>query len=291
MNRVVSEIAEFLNTSEFWNESLARFDDPDVTFHESRFETGLDPTALEYLFRELLRRRGADIRNVGHAAHKELAWIKFYSVGSPVFNVVWHHQPGTILAPYEPEPFATWRHSDIAGYLDTFAPRLPGPQDVQAVTAYLESDHWHQEMLDKIEDPDIEHFHLYLETDLDPRVVEVFIREALRQAGVTSNVPPFFLANPGHERPGMWVGQAPDGRTSWEVVLYHVPGSTLRAATIGEEERAYGGDGWTIEHYKSHVDRYEWNRLTLNEAEAVLERVPADGLSRAFSARHRAATG
>jgi hypothetical protein len=267
---LVDEIVEFLSASEFWEESLARFDDADVVFHESRIETALDPTALEYLFRELLRARGADIRNVGHAVYGDLAWIKFYSVGSPVFNVTWRYRHGTVLEPYAAEPFATWRHSDIAAYVEACEPRLPTSQDVEKINVYLGSKHWQDQMLAKIADPEIEHFHLYLETELDPRVLEVFLREALRLAGVVSNVPAFFLANPGHERPGMWVGHAPDGRTSWEIVLYHTPGVVLGPAKITQADRDYGGDGWTIQQYKAYAERFEWTSFALNDADAVL---------------------
>jgi hypothetical protein len=67
--------------------------------------------------------------------------------------------------------------------------------------------------------------------------------------------------------------------------------SVLRAADIGDEERAYGGDGWTIEQYKAHVDRFEWSRVTQNQADAVLERVLKPGNYGALNARRPTFTG
>lgn len=273
MTDTVDAIVEFLAESEFWAETLELLADPDVVFHESRVSTGLDPLVLEYLFRELMRRQGADVRNIGHAVFGELAWIKYYCVGTPVFNLTWHHSPGAVLEPYVAEPFATWRHSDVPAYLAEFAPRLPTPRDMQEVHAYLASEHWQEQMLAKIADPEIEHFHLYLETELDTRFVDVLLGEALRKAGVVSHVPTFFLANPRNERPAMWVGQAPDGATSWEIVLYHTPGVALAPTVTTEHERAYGGDGWTSRHYLDHVERFQWSRLTVSQADSVLARL------------------
>jgi hypothetical protein len=273
MTDTVDALVEFLSESDFWKQTLAIIDDPDVVFHESRVDTGLDPLALEYLFRELITRRGADVRNVGHAAFGELAWIKLYCVGAPVFNLTWRHRPEVVLEPYVAEPFATWRHSDVAAYLEEFEPPLPTRSDMQEVHAYLASEHWQEQMLAKIADPEIEHFHLYLETELDPRFVDVLLGEALRQAGIVSRVPTFFLANARRERPAMWVGQAPDGSTSWEIVLYHAPGVALAPTITTDAERAYGGDGWTSQHYRDHVDSFRWSPLTVAEADAVLARV------------------
>lgn len=272
MNEIVEGVAEFLTESSFWKETEALLDDPDVIFHESRVNTDLDPIALEYLFRRILERRRADVRNVGHAVHGELAWIKMYCVGSPVFNLVWHYQPGAVLEPYL-EPFATWRHSDISAFRQNFDLRYPNADDLRDVREYLKSDHWQEQMLAKIADPEIEHFHVYVETELDPPSLEPVIREALREAGVVSYVPQFILANPGHERPGIWVGHAPDGSTSWEVAMYYTPGVVMQPAVMGQAEREYGGDGWTTDHYKARLSEFPLRRMTLTEVDAVLERL------------------
>lgn len=279
MDNLVDSLTAFLTTSSFWSKTLMRLDDPDVIFHESRVETSLDPIALEYLFRRLLESRGANVRNVGHAVHGDLAWIKMYSIGSPVFNLVWHYRSNTIIAPYEAEPFATWRHSDIDAYLTSFSTRVPTSADIEVVDDYLSSDHWQEHMLAKIADPEIEHFHVYLETDLDPRFLEIVIREALRRNGVISYVPAFVLANPRNDPPGIWVGHAPDGFTSWEVALHHRPGVALRPANVTEAEREYGGDGWTNLQYKTHLDRFAFDRLTLNEADTIVGRVTSSPTS------------
>ena len=273
MNALVDEAVEFFTESGFWRENRALMADPDVVFHEARFDTALDPVALEYLFREMLRRQGIDVRSVGHAVFGDRAWIKLYPIELPIFNAVWHHAPGAVLVPHESEPFETWRYSDEQAFVAKYRPRLPGPDDIEVVRAYLKSDHWCDQMLAKIADPEVEHFHLFLETELDSRSLDPYFKQALREAGVVSHVPTWPLANIGYDPPGLWLGHAPNGTTSWEIALCHTPGKILEPREMTQYDHSYGGDGWTVSDYKAQLARYDFEPLTLNEADAILDRI------------------
>jgi hypothetical protein len=268
MTSFVDDIGRFVN-SEFWKDNLAVLRRTDVSFHEAKVATSVDPMILEYWGRAYLNGLGYEVRNVGHAIVGDTAYMKYYTARRPVFNLVWRYDEAATLEAAKGDPFATWTDAGEQAYLAAQAPRYPTPGDLRLVAEYFGGDEWAR-MVAKLRDPDIEHFHIYLLTDLHPHVLGHAFAEALIRLDAPSIVPPYYLARPDIR--AMWIGFAPDGDTSFEVACYHTPGVAFSVKEMSKEEAAYGGDGWRASDVRAFMDRDRYRGVTLNEADAAVAR-------------------
>ena len=264
---VAREVVGFLQ-SEAWAPAAERLHDPDVSFFEVKVTTSIHPLSLEYLFVEYLNRIGRRVRNVGHAFVGDWAWIKIYPEVRPIVNVVWRYGDGDVIAAADEGELDTWTDQGERSYLSDVTPRRMSAADAAEVDAYLESDHWKQ-VLSWFNDDQIEHFHVYLQTELHPHDLEPKFTKSIAANGFELNVPPFFLARP--DLGLMWIGLAPDGMTSLEIGCIHTPGIVLQPKVLTAEDRTYGGDPWTVSDLREFTTRDPYQVLLLSEVRSIVD--------------------
>lgn len=251
-----------------WREARALLDDPGVSFFEAKVSTVVHPLSLEFLFVEYLNRIGRRVRNVGHAFVGEWGWIKIYPETRPVLNVVWRYDDYSVIAAHPEDFLDVWTDEGEREYLEDVGPRRVTEADREEILSYLASDHWRQ-VLGWYADHETEHFHTYLHTDLHPHDLAGFLIDDLEERGLELRVPPFFLARP--DLGLMWIGLAPDGMTSQEVACIHTPGVLIEPKELTDQDREYGGDPWTVTHFRERVIRDPYQVLTLSEARAIVD--------------------
>ena len=266
MSEMVDDVLRFLR-SEDWAPVAALLDDPTVSFFEAKVTTTIHPLSLEYLFVEYLNRRGRQVKNVGHAFIDDWAWIKIYPQMRPIVNIVWRYGNDEVIATADEGGLDKWTDESEQAYLSDRAPRRMSDSDADEVRAYLESDHWKQ-VLSWFGDDEVEHFHIYLLTDLHPYDLEPHFTNSLAAHGFDLDVPPFFLARP--DLGLMWIGLAPNGMTSLEIACIDTTGVVLKPKVLTDEDRAYGGDPWTVAHLKEYTARDPYQILTLAEAQSII---------------------
>lgn len=260
-------LLDFFRSDE-WADARALLDDPEVSFFEARVDTAVHPLSLEYLFVEYMDRLGRRVRNVGHAFVGEWGWIKIYPEIRPVLNVVWRCDPAAVIRPGPGGFLEVWTDRGERSYLEDTAPRRATDQDRAGILAYLESDHW-QQALGWFADRETEHFHTYLHTELHPHDLAPYLAASLAERGFRLSAPPFFLARP--DLGLMWIGLAPDGMTSQEVACIHTPGALLEPKQLTDQDREYGGDPWTVAHFRERAARDPYRVLTLSEARGIVD--------------------
>ena len=269
MSETVDQLIKFFGSEE-WAPAAARLDDPEVSFFEIKVLTRVHPLSLEYLMVEYLDRIGRRVRNVGHAFVGDWGWIKIYPETRPIVNVVWKYGDGAVIAGADEGELDTWTDAGEEQYLADTAPRRLAAADEPAVAAYLESDHWAQ-VLGWSRDDEVEHFHVYLLTDLHPHDLAPHFMAGFESAGLSFTVPPFFLARP--DLGLMWIGLAPDALSSVEIACIHTPGTVLESKKLTDEDRRYGGDPWTVRDLKEFTAGDPYQVLTLSEARAVVDAI------------------
>jgi hypothetical protein len=218
---------------------------------------------------------GRDVRNVGHAFVGDNGYLKIYTRTRPILNVVWQYDPAVALAPQE-EWFTTWTDDDEEAYMKRVEPRSHAESDQEEIAAYFRSQAWTR-VLEMLADDEIEHFHAFVRTEIDPHALTPFFVSELEANGFELTVPVFYLAQSDDHpladgRSAMWIGLIPDGTKSLEVSCIHSPGVVLEAKEMSDLERLYGGDGWTTAEHKAFIQRSQYEILTLNEAVDVVTR-------------------
>ena len=121
-------------------------------------------------------------------------------------------------------------------------------------------------MLGKMVDPEIEHFHVFLLSEIHPYDLAERFTVALRDAGY-GKLDPYYLAS--FEK--MWIGYVLPGTTSLEFVVTHSPGTVLESQKLTPADRAYGGDGFTVSQFKTFVRSAPYEMVTLGEIRQALE--------------------
>src|SRR4029079_10526167 len=137
-----------------------------------------------------------------------------------VFNLVWRYDPSVVIAPFEDDQFSTWTDDGERGYLESYPFQRLEAADEKRMENYFSSSHWSQ-MLQKFADPEIEHFHIYLKSNVHPHDLGPPFESAIREAGYALHVPTYYLARPDID--AMWIGIVADGKTSLEVCSYFDP--------------------------------------------------------------------
>ena len=268
MTSTIDQLVDFFR-SDYWRENEELLHRPDITLHEVMLATRIHPLALEYLFGGYLKAKSKKVINVGHAVVGRNGLVKFYTSNRPSFFLMWRYDPVSLI---EPDPDGSTVVLDDAGeqsYLASVAPRRIRDSDHQAIDRYFESDHW-DTMLAKMRDPDIEHFHAFLLTEIHPYDLADRFTAAMRDAGY-GELPPYYLAR--QDIGSMWIGYAPPGTTSMEFVATHTTGLVLEPQELTAADRAYGGDGFTVSQLKKFINSEPYEVVTLNEMRTVLDAV------------------
>jgi len=277
MTAIVDEVTSFLSESDFWTENLKYQERPDVIYHEINIETNLHPLGLEFLFVEYLKARDLHIKNIGHAAFGDTAYLKPYTAERPIVNFVWKYNPDVVIGPNPERWFSTWYEEGERDYLERVAPRRATSADLEVIGRYFATDHW-QQVLAKLGDPEMEHFHVFLHTELHPYDLAGPLRDAIEKGGFAINVPTFYLVQADDHfladgRQAIMIGLIPDGTTSVEISCIHTPGVIIAPKELSDKERLYGGEGWTVTQYKDFIRKDPYEILTFNEAREIVKRV------------------
>ena len=268
MTSTVDRLVSFFR-SDYWRENEQLLHRGDVTLHEVMLATRIHPVALEYLFDRYLAAKGKPVINVGHAVVGHNGLVKFYTSARPSFFLMWRYDAATLIGP---DPDGSTIILDDEGersYLESLAPRRIKPADHELIDRYFESDVW-DSMLAKMKNPDIEHFHAFLLTEVHPYDLAERFTAAMRHAGY-GDLEPYYLARP--DIGSMWLGYVPRGTTSMEFVATHSPGVVLEAQELTDAERAYGGDGFTVTQLKDFINSEPYEVVTLSEMRAVLDAI------------------
>lgn len=277
MSEIIDKVSGFLSHSNFWKENLRHLECPNVVYHEINLETNLHPLGLEFLFLKYLEGRGQDVRNVGHAVFGGCGYLKTYTTERPIVNFVWKYKSDVTIGPQPEQWFSTWKKAHETDYFMRVKPRHANVGDLEAVDTYFHSAHW-REVLSKLSDPDIEHFHVFLRTELHAYDLQGPFTNAIRAEGFEINVPPFYLTQTDDHpladgRDAIMIGLIPDGTTSVEISLIHTKNVVLQPKELSEAERVYGGDGWRLSEFKEFIRGAPYEVLTLSEAQVIVERV------------------
>ena len=265
MTSTVEQLVEFFR-SDYWAESEELLHKPDITLHEVMLATRIHPVALEFLFDRYLAARSKNVVNVGHAVVGRNGLVKFYTSDRPSFFLMWRYDPDILIGPDPDGSIVVLDDDGERSYLESLTPRRIETADRAVIDDYFESEHWDQ-MLVKMRDPDIEHFHVYLLTDIHPYDLAAPFTAAMEGAGYGA-LQPYYLARP--DIGSMWLGYVPPGTTSMEFVATHTPGSVLEPQELSDTDRAYGGDGFRVSQLKKFIRSEPYEVVTLGEMRAVL---------------------
>ena len=268
MTSTVDQLVEFFR-SDYWQENVELLHRPDITIHEVMLATRIHPVALEYLFDRYLAARSKNVINVGHAVVGHNGLVKYYTSDRPSFFLMWRYHPTMLIGPDPDGRVIVLDDGGSRSYLESVGPRRITQPDHEAIDRYFSSDHWDL-MLGKLRDPDIEHFHAFLLTEVHPHDLAERFTAALRHAGFGKPEPHYF-ARP--DIGSMWVGYAPPGTKSMEFVATHTPGAVLEPQELTDFERAYGGDGFTVSQLKQFIESEPYEVVTLGEMRTVLDAV------------------
>jgi len=263
MTSTVEELITFFR-SDYWAEHIELMHRSDITLHEVMLATSVHPVTLEFLFERYIAAAGKNVVNVGHAVVGNRGLIKYYTSDRPSFFLMWTYGDESLIGPDPDGRTVLLDDDDEQSYLDDVDPRRITDSDHDVIDSYFASDHW-QEMLAKMRDPDIEHFHDYLLTEIHPYDLAERCNVAIAEAGY-GEVEPYYLARP--DIGSMWIGYAPPGTKSMEFVATHTPGAVLEPQELTEEDRAYGGDGFTITQMREFIAKDPYRPVTLSEAPA-----------------------
>ena len=255
--------------SDYWAENIDLMHRSDLTLHEVMLSTSVHPVTLEFLFDRYLAAMGKDVVNVGHAVVGNRGLVKYYTADRPSFFLMWTYGEDTLIGPDPDGSTVLLGDAGEQSYLADTAPRRINASDHDAIDRYFASDHW-QEMLGKMRDPDIEHFHDFLLTEIHPYDLAERCTDAIREAGY-GDVAPYFLPRPDID--SMWIGYAPPGTKSMEFVATHTPGAVIEPQELTDDDRAYGGDGFTVTQMREFITKDPYRPVTLSEARAVLAEV------------------
>lgn len=267
MTNYIKEICKFFDT-DFWKQNLIYMNDDNVAFLEAKVDTNIHPVSLEYLFREYFKLLGYEHKNIGHAiVNNTTGYIKMCASIGPLFNIVWEYNSDTLLEPKKNNPFTFWTKMETEDYLKQYTLRHLTVEDQDALNKYTQSDQW-KTILERIDDPEIEHFHIYIKTDLHPYELANFFVCALAKDNHYAVAPVYYIPRPDNDT--MWIGIVPDAVTSLEFVCNYTAGITIEQKKMSEEERKYGGEGWTISQLREFIQKDPYNIITLNELNIVL---------------------
>jgi len=268
MTSTVEELVTFFR-SDYWAENIDLMHRSDLTLHEVMLSTSVHPVTLEFLFDRYLAAMGKDVVNVGHAVVGNRGLVKYYTADRPSFFLMWTYGEDSLIGPDPDGATVLLGDAGERSYLDDVIPRRINDSDHDAIDRYFASEHW-DEMLGKMRDPDIEHFHDFLLTEIHPYDLAERCTDAIRDAGY-GEVEPYYLPRP--DIGSMWIGYAPPGTKSMEFVATHTPGAVLEPQELTDADRAYGGDGFTVSQLREFIAKDPYRPVTLSEARAVLAEV------------------
>lgn len=268
MSSTVEELIAFFRSG-YWAENIELMHRADITLHEVMLSTSVHPVTLEFLFDRYLAAVGKNVINVGHAVVGHRGLVKYYTADRPSFFLMWTYGRENLIGPDPDGGTVILDDESERSYLDDVSPRRITDSDHDTIDRYFASDHW-EEMLAKMQDPDIEHFHDYLLTEIHPYDLAERCTAALADAGY-GEAEPYYLARP--DIGSMWIGYAPPGVRSMEFVATHTPGAVLEPQELTEDDRAYGGDGFTTSQMREFIAKDPYLPVTLSEAKAVLAEV------------------
>ncbi len=196
----------------------------------------------------------------------------------PHFDFFFRYNADTILAPMpkdcpdaeQGENLLIWGKSFQDKFQEQFKFKTVGMHDEKLIRDYFLSKHW-KDTLTFTADPEVTHPHGYVEINFDPKILELYAREALRERGWTVErvVPCVFAV--GSEYRGKIVFLLGNPQKMFDIGWVYNPDVTIRPSEeywcLGKHK---GFDVWTMTQYYDEVARHEWTRLTDEEIEAIL---------------------
>jgi len=229
-----------------------------MEFLEICITTRVYPPAYEELVQDHFKSMGWHVISVCHAVVGEDCYIKIQTLEAPPFNVVLSYDQNTTVKPRE-NKYKYWTVRDTETYLMKHSFQEVTVSDEKEIKQYFRGEHW-KTYMNKGKLPEIEHFHIYLESKLNPKELEKYFIKAIEEAGYTLNTACRYISRPDIDT--MFISFTPTSSPSFEVALKYDPQVTLKPKDLTPQEKAYGGEGWTKEQTKKFIDKYPWKKLS-----------------------------
>lgn len=115
-----------------------------------------------------------------------------HSIGCPHWEMIFRFNAGAVLGPMPtdcPEAehgsnLLSWDRACIDDFLGQFRFRTVGPREDKVIQDYFLSKHW-KDTLAVVMDPTVTHVHPNVEISFDPKILEIYMRQAMAKVGWT----------------------------------------------------------------------------------------------------------
>ena len=270
-NKVISGVIDFFK-SDFWNEVMKNWTRSDAEFIEFLVETSVDHTALENLLIRYLTVSGYNVSALGNAIVGKNCYIKIYTKEHAPLNLVWTYNEETILRPIEDNPFWFKFRNETEVYLKSFN-FSDFDSNINEVNDFFESERWEWEV-SKLNDPDMKHFHMFVESALNPAELMNIFTSKIKDQGYKIESPITLIAGGGGDPESMWICIAPHNAVTLEVAVKYNPNTVLKGMKLTKKEEDYGGLGWTGTQIQEFIQNYDFNKLSENDIENIIKQLP-----------------
>jgi hypothetical protein len=191
----VQGVIDFFN-SEFWNDFVDNHlrHPGEVVYHAHIYaDTNIHPDSLFPITYAYWKAKGFPItRTIDPMSPKAHvgALHSIHPIGLPAFDFFYRFNKDVVFGPMPPElPEAEKGHNKLSWgkkYQDDFVKqfdfKVVGEEEDEQIKAYFRTKHW-KETIANVMNPQIMHCHANFEINFDPKIFELYTRQALAEIG------------------------------------------------------------------------------------------------------------
>lgn len=213
-----------------------------------------------------------------------------HSLGCPHWEMIFRFNKDTVLGPMPTDckeaehgrNLLSWDRTEINEFQRKFPFKAVGPREDAEIQEYFLSKHW-KDTLTIIMDPTVTHVHPNVEINFDPKVLELYMRQAFAKIGwtVEKTIPCIFdmktcvrdkhLAE--NDPRNAYVGKIGfllgHPEKQFDVAWLFNPDVTIRPAQEPCISDTPGFDVWRMKNYDAFLDANPYAKLTQDEIAAV----------------------
>lgn len=217
-----------------------------------------------------------------------------HSVGCPHWEMIFRFNPGVVLEemPLDaPESehgnnLLSWDRACMNSFMADIPLKVVGPREDEIIREYFRSRHWKQ-LLAHVLDDNVTHVHPNLEISFDPKILEIYATQALREIGwsVEKVVPCIFdmknltknktVAPDDPVRQYKYMGKINyilgHPEKMFDFAWLYNPDVVIRPAVRGWAHDTPGFDVWYMTNYEKFVGESPYVRLEPEEIDRIVE--------------------
>lgn len=200
-----------------------------------------------------------------------------HPIGMPHIDFFIRYNKDTVLTEMPPNAeeaeigknLLSWGKNYQDEFNSQFDFKTIGPRGDQEIREYFLSRHWKQ-TLEHVMDSNVIHEHGYVEINFDPKILELFAKEALAKIGWTVEKVVPCVFNVHGEYRGKIVFLIGHPEKVFDIGWYYNPDVTIRPSEEKWVLGTRGFDSWTLDMYNKVVEDANFQKLTNTEIEKIV---------------------